>query len=411
MVERIAPGGRALLRTDQGVVFARGGLPGERVRVRIERAARGVGHGAVVEVLERSADRVAADCALHPRCGGCDLLDLAAPAHAAVKLDIVRDALVRIAKLDDEVVAAALRPLRSPGPGDDGRRRRATVALASGRPTFSAPDSHERVPVERCPALHGTLERGLATLREAHGPDGLRVQLACDDREGAVLAIEHDATAARAFVDAGGRGAVVTRTEQVFGDASLVGEVSAGAWPCRSDAGVFAQATRFGGAAIRDEVLRAAALEPGTRVLELFAGSGHLTVPLVAAGAVVDAVEGDERAVRYCRDNLALLAVAGDAPGDAAARATVRCARVDVQLGWQHAPDVVVVDPPRTGVPDLTRLAERLRPRRFVLVSCDPATGARDLATLIAHGRRLISLVPIDAFPRTSHVEWVATLD
>ncbi len=401
-VERIAPGGRALLRTAEGVVFARGGLPGEQVRVRIERVARGVRHGVVVERRTSSPDRVVPDCSLHPRCGGCDLLDLAAPARARVKVDIVRDALTRIAKLDEATIARALRPLRAPGVDDDQARRRATLVMFRGAPTFSAPNSHERVPIERCPALHPTLQHALTHLAAMRAPDGLRVQLACDDRPAAVLAVECDAAAARAFVDAGGRGAVVTSSEERFGDPSLLGEVSAGALPCRSDAGVFAQATRFGGAAILDEVLRAAHVRPGQRVLELFCGSGHLTPPLLAAGAIVEAIEGDARAARCCRENAALI--------EASARANVRVARIDEHLSWTGPPDVVVADPPRTGIPGLVRLAERLSPRRFVLVSCDPATGARDLATLIARGHSLVSLVPIDAFPRTSHVEWVALL-
>ena len=401
-VERIAPGGRALLRTADGVVFARGGLPGERVLVRIERAARGVRHGVAVERLTSSPDRVVPDCALHPRCGGCDLLDLAAPASAGVKVEIVRDALTRIAKLDAVTIARALRPMRAPGASDDQARRRATLVMQRGAPTFSAPDSHERVPIERCPALHPTLQGALAQLVGMRAPDGLRVQLACDDRPGAVLAVDADHAAARAFVAAGGRGAVVASTEMQVGDPSLIGEVTAGALPCRSDAGVFAQATRFGGAAILDEVLHAAQVKPGEHVLELFCGSGHLTAPLLAAGATLEAVEGDERAVRYCRENAALLG--------AASRAEVRVAQIDGGLLVGRAPDVVVADPPRTGMVGLAQLAARLSPRHWVLVSCDPATGARDLATLIALGRSLVSLVPVDAFPRTSHVEWVALL-
>lgn len=403
VVERIAPGGRALLRTADGVVFARGGLPGERVRVAIERAARGVRHGVVTEVLERSPERVTPDCALHPRCGGCDLLDLATPARARVKADIVRDALVRVARLDAGLVERVLQPVRAPGPQDDGARRRVTVTLQGGSPTLSAPESHQRVPVERCPALHPTLERGLAQLAAARGPDGLRAQLACDDRAGAVLALERDERVARAFVDAGGRGAVLTARERVLGDASLIGEVTAGAHPCRSDAGVFAQATRYGGAAIRDEVVRAAATTAGTRVLELFCGSGHLTIPLLATGAHVEACEGDARAVRFCRENVALL--------DAGAGALVRHVVIDQGLRPERAPEIVVVDPPRAGFPGLARLIDEVRPRRVVLVSCDPATGARDLAALVARGRRVIGVVPIDAFPRTSHVEWVATVE
>lgn len=407
-VERIAPGGRALLRTPDGVVFARGGLPGERVRVRIERAARGVRHGVVLEVLDRSPDRVTPDCPLHPRCGGCDLLDLAATASAQVKLDIVKDALLRVGKLDAATLERALLPLRAPPTGDgaqqkDATRRRATFVLRGGAPTFSAPDSHARVPIERCPALHPTLQGALPLLRAMRGPDGVRVQLACDERPGAVLAVERDRALAASFVAVGGRGAVVTATEERLGDPSLVGEVSAGALPCLSDAGVFAQATRFGGRAILDEVLRAAAVQPGERVLELFCGSGHLTAPLLAAGAHVEAIEGDERAARFCRENASLIG--------ASARAEVRVAFIDQHLEVSAPPDVVIADPPRTGIPGLAALAERLTPRAWVLVACDPATGARDLAALLAHGWQLASLTPIDAFPRTTHVEWVARLD
>lgn len=402
-VERIAPGGRALLRTSEGVVFARGGLPGERVRVRVERAARGVRHGVVVEVLLASPDRVAPDCALHPRCGGCDLLALARAAQGEVKVGIVRDALTRIARLDEATLARALRPLLAPGPGDDGRRRRATLVMKGGAPAFSAPERHERIAVARCPALHPTIDMALPLLAALDAQEGLRVQLACDERPGAVLSVERDSAFARAFVAAGGRGAVVTATEERWGDPSLVGEVSAGQFPCVSDAGVFAQATRFGGRAILDEVLRVTAVEAGLQVLELFCGSGHLTVPLMARGARVDAVEGDPRAVRFCQENLANTVGTGSAQA--------RVAYIDERLPVAARPALVVADPPRTGIPGLALLAERLDARRWVLVACDPATGARDLATLVALGYALVSLTPIDAFPRTSHVEWVALLE
>lgn len=401
-MERIAPGGRALLRTPEGVVFARGGLPGERVRVRIERAARGVRHGVVVDVLEPSSERVTPDCGLHPCCGGCDLLDLAASGRARVKVELVRDALTRVGKVPGPTLEQALQPLRAPGAGDDGARRRASLVMHQGAPTFSVADGHERVAVERCPALHPTLQGALATLARSGLPQGLRVQLACDDRPGAVIAVVDDDEAARGFVAAGGRGAVVTTREAAYGDASLVGEVTAGSFPCRSDAGVFAQATRFGGRAILEEVMRAATPAPGVKVLELFAGSGHLTVPLAAAGCRVEAVEGDARATRFCADNLTHTGVAE--------RAAVRTAYIDEHLALAQAPDVVVADPPRTGIPGLAALARRLDAPRWVLVACDVATGARDVAILRAQGFALASLVPIDAFPRTSHVEWVALL-
>ena len=170
--------------------------------------------------------------------------------------------------------------------------------------------------------------------------------------------------------------------------------------PCQSDAGVFTQATRHGGVAILRAVLRAAGPLEQRDVLELFAGSGHLTIPLLAQGARVTAVEGAGRAIEYLRANT----------HGARGRCTVRHAFIDARTDLPPAVDVLVADPPRTGIPDLGAILQRVRATILVLVSCDPATGARDLARARAAGFALEWLQPIDAFPRTSHVEWVARL-
>ena len=75
------------------------------------------------------------------------------------------------------------------------------------------------------------------------------------------------------------------------------------------------------------------------------------------------------------------------------------------------APDVLVMDPPRSGsdLPFL-RAALHARPRRIVYVSCDPTTLARDLAVLTRGGYRAESAVPVDMFPATEHVETVVSL-
>ncbi len=419
VVQAIVPGGEGLVRDGDGVVFVRGALPGERVRARVERRHKRVRHARVLEVLEASPERVRPDCPLHassapgerPACGGCDLLDFSPAAQRAAKSGIVRDALVRVGKLDAAVVDAAVAPLLAPAPGSqDGARRRARFVIVDGAPTFSARESHARVPVARCPALHPALEGALARMC-AHGrvPDGA-VRLACDAR-GRVSAAVDGADAARFLVDAGlVDGAVVeapghprapppAAVDARFGDPGLVGEVTAGAFLAHSDAAVFTQATRFGGAAIRDAVVAGCGAVEDKRVLELFAGAGHLTLPLLAAGAVVDAVEGAPRAVRFLEDNVSAFS----------ARARVRRAGIDAGLPCGDV-DLLVADPPRTGIPGFDALLERARPGRLVLVSCDPATGARDLAAAVRRGYALESLVPIDAFPRTSHVEWVAAL-
>ena len=115
------------------------------------------------------------------------------------------------------------------------------------------------------------------------------------------------------------------------------------------------------------------------------------------------AVERDPVSVR----DLAANAVALDAE--------VAVIRVSVEAYLERtetlAGSVVVVDPPRTGLSRevLTRLTQR-QPRRIVYVSCDVATQARDLRTLVACGYGLEQIRVFDMFPNTPHIETIVSL-
>jgi tRNA/tmRNA/rRNA uracil-C5-methylase (TrmA/RlmC/RlmD family) len=92
----------------------------------------------------------------------------------------------------------------------------------------------------------------------------------------------------------------------------------------------------------------------------------------------------------------------------------VRRGRVTPQaLGaLEPRPDLVVLDPPRSGAgPDVMSAIVAAGPRTVGYVSCDPATLARDVAAAARHGWRLTALRAFDAFPMTHHVECIATLE
>jgi 23S rRNA (uracil1939-C5)-methyltransferase len=84
----------------------------------------------------------------------------------------------------------------------------------------------------------------------------------------------------------------------------------------------------------------------------------------------------------------------------------------DVEQGRGPRPDLVALDPPRTGLDDGVAAAlGRLAPRRIAYVSCDPLALARDLSALAGHGFRVCSVTPFDMFPQTAHIEAVAVLE
>jgi len=143
----------------------------------------------------------------------------------------------------------------------------------------------------------------------------------------------------------------------------------------------------------------------GAAVLELFAGSGNLTVAMAARAAHVVAVELTPDAAEACRENVR-----------ARAATNVRVVTADAVEHVEGAIrsrarfDVVVLDPPRAGARTALAAVTRLAPApaRIAYVSCDPATLGRDARELAADGYCLDAVEAFDMFPQTAHLEVVA---
>jgi 23S rRNA (uracil1939-C5)-methyltransferase len=160
-----------------------------------------------------------------------------------------------------------------------------------------------------------------------------------------------------------------------------------------TSADAFVQVSDPGNDLLRALVAEAAGPTAGARVLELHAGSGNFTRDF--AGAEIVAVEESPVAAARLARN-------------ASAHIQIRRAQT-----WDGAGpfDVILVDPPRTGLdPGLAARLAALRAPRFVYVSCDPPTLARDLAPLLGAGYRPLWAQPVDLMPQTFHVEIVTAL-
>lgn len=355
-LESLATGGEAVGRRDGMVVFVPFGLPGERVEVEIVERRRAFLRGQIVALAEESPQRVAPPCRHFGVCGGCAWQHVDYAAQVQAKERIVREQMARIARQPD----AEVRPCIA-SPKAYGWRNHARLAVnAQGRPGYRAASSHEVVPVEECPILEESLQERLQALRSAAldaGEIELRVPMQPIEVAGRAYTVPYPA---------------------------------------------FFQANTQVAALLVDTVLAALDLRPGDAVLDLYCGVGLFTLPIAERAARVIGVEVADAAVRGARLNLR-----------AFPHARVIEADVEQALGEERITsqlwDAVVLDPPRRGVarPALERLAA-LRPARVVYVSCDPATLARDVAILCAHGYALRYAQPLDMFPQTAHVETVA---
>jgi len=157
--------------------------------------------------------------------------------------------------------------------------------------------------------------------------------------------------------------------------------------------------------------LEAAALSGGERVLDLYCGTGTLTLLLARAAAEAVGVESVGDSIDRARRNAARNHAANVRFDLGEARAVLREWARGERAGAPR-PDVVVVDPPRAGLhPRVVARVTELAPSRIVYVSCNPATLARDLKDFAALGWRPAGVTPYDMFPHTPHIECVARLE
>ncbi|MGH9783741.1 MAG: class I SAM-dependent RNA methyltransferase, partial [Terriglobia bacterium] len=188
------------------------------------------------------------------------------------------------------------------------------------------------------------------------------------------------------------------RQETIWGSGALTYRV--GEFHFRVGHDVFFQVNRFLHQAMIQAVLQD--LE-GDRALDLYAGAGFFALPLARRFEKVAAVESDASAARDLAANVGVVG--------GRARAFHKPAEKFLPV-TSHNWDVVVVDPPRSGLaPAVVEQLLRVRPRRLVYVSCDPTTLARDLARFTPAPYRIRSMQLVDQFPQTFHIETVVHLE
>jgi tRNA/tmRNA/rRNA uracil-C5-methylase (TrmA/RlmC/RlmD family) len=392
----VAHGGHCVARYQGRVVFVRHALPGESVLAEVTEDRGGSFCRAdAVEVLSASADRVSPPCEYaHPGgCGGCDFQHVRPDRQRALKAAVVAEQLSRLAGIDWPVTVEPL------APDDLGWRRRIRYAAdRDGRLGLHQHRSNRLVPIERC--LIGAPGVGDAPALDERWPGLAELEVAVDD-DGSTALVGYRPAPPRSR----GRRRSVSAAEQLDGPDELRYRVAGREFRLRP-AG-FWQTHPAAAETFSRVVAAAAALRPGERALDLYAGAGLFTAVLAEAvgrtGRVVG-LEGDPAAVAAAAGNLTDLPCAAvhRQPIEAA---TVRAAAAELE------PDVVVLDPPRTGAgPQVLTAVLDAAPRTVIYVACDPAALARDLRAALDRGWQLAEQTGYDAYPMTHHVECIAVL-
>ncbi len=387
-----------------------GAAPGDLLRVRPR--PDDPPWGDAVDVLARGPGWRAPGCAIAGACGGCHWLHL--------------DEEVQLAWKVRRLVALGLPVSVIAAPRRLGYRYKARfqvdASVSPWRVGYHGPGSTSVVDAPECPLLAPELAAVYRDVR-ARVPDavpggvtGLEIIALPGQRRGLLLLNPRDHAPDR--WPACGARLLETCAERVAGVAVRLGRRDArpavvgapwlsgrtpGGHPVVAATGGFLQANLAAADALCDVVVRAAAADRGPRCLELHAGSGLLSWRLAAAGARVTAVERDAGAIR----------AAAALPVPERGRLTFECADASeaASPARLRAADVLVADPPRSGLGSLAGRIARHGPPRVVLVSCSMRALAADLAGLARGGYRVAQAAAIDLFPQTRFVETVTVFE
>jgi 23S rRNA (uracil1939-C5)-methyltransferase len=412
--------GGAFLARDQGkAVFIPLILPGEQARVQIVEEKKSYASAEVAEIVTPAPDRVAPVCRHFGACGGCQYQHASYVSQLDFKQSILRETLERGGvRAPDAIDVLSASPWAW--------RNRIRLAFhAAGNPGYRSRRSHAIVPIAECPIsapllVRAALAAGEILRRPPREQGPTELSLFCDAEETSLLAGLSAPMPANFPFEAFCR-ALAERIPQLTG-AELATESRPGGHPrtfarwgassldyraagftYRVDHGAFFQVNRWLVDALVERVLGDAR---GALAWDLFAGVGLFARQLSSRFARVLAIESASLAAPALAHNLT------GTNAEAIPATTLDFLR-RAHAGRPDfiAPDLVVVDPPRTGLgAETTALLARVAAPSLVYVSCDPATLARDLRPLLASGYSIRAIALADLFPQTFHIETVVHL-
>ena len=429
--------GAGVARIDGQAVFIPGVIPGEVCRIRITHIGKTCAYAALVKVVEPSPHRITPDCPAFGKCGGCDFRFMDYEEELSCKRQRVIDALTRIG-------GAELCELPIHGAEEtEGYRNKVQfpVQEQNGKPVagFYQAGTHRVIPVEDCRLQPDCAEAVRAAVLRWMESYGIR---AYDEkthrgyirhiylRRGAVSgqlmvclcanceslpkkkqlvtllkeAVPELTTAVVSYNQKRGNTVLGDRFETLYGEGFI--EDTLCGLQFRLSPAAFYQVNHAQAERLYEKAAEFAALQKGDTMLDLYCGTGTITLCLARQARRAVGVEVVSQAIEDAKQN---------ARRNGADNAEFFCMDAG-QAATMYAkkgekPDVIVVDPPRKGVSrEVIDAILKMSPTRLVYVSCDPATLARDVKLLSEGGYRLQKAEAFDLFPRCAHVETVVLM-
>lgn len=379
-IEKIVPNGYGLAFAENLTVFVPLSVKGDKLRVKIYLVKGKSAFAEIIEILEPSDARIEPPCIYFGKCGGCNFQQMPYEAQLEAKLEILRDCLSRIGKIN---YTGEIKIIPSPKPFEYRARAQWHVDTRNRKIGYFQRNSHRVIDVETCPIITPELNETLADLRE---------NIEWESFFAEIVGIEA----------ANSNGKVSIFSDEIIEPTEEIDFLQNESRYFYS-ANIFFQGNPF---LIEKLTETAISGVNGKNALDLYCGVGLFSLPLAEKFEKVVGVEGFDRAVDFAKKNV-----------ENAQIENVEFYREGVadflaeNLEELKDIDFILLDPPRAGTEKGTiENIVKIKPKEISYVSCEPSILARDLSILTASGYKIESITALDLFPQTHHVETVVRL-
>ncbi len=429
-IEKLVNGGFGLSHDQDGkVVLIEDVIAGEIVNIQVYKQSNTHQRAKATHIHKPSAARIEPPCNYAKQCGGCTFQHMDYPEQLRAKENIIHDLFTRSRQPPhspaiDDILAPPIGAVKH----FHYRQRIRLQVDPNNNLCFFKRHSNTSIPVTHCKLAHPAINTVLSALHLHHAfPQLLQhceaLELLLNPATQRIILLLHfvrkprptDKQHAKVLKEE------IDLLEQLFfyGTDFAASGNAVLSWtfaPLKPyttnditlfwESGGFCQVNLKQNIQLIQTVLTYCSVTPKDTVLDLFCGMGNFSIPLAEQAQSLLGIEGQGSAIRSAKKN----SVHAHQQNTHFRKQPVHEACLDmVKDGTRF--DIVVIDPPRQGVPELAKQLAKLTKKRLVYISCDPATLCRDLAELQKQGFQLAKLQPIDMFPQTHHIECVALLE
>ncbi|SNR80049.1 class I SAM-dependent RNA methyltransferase [Desulfurobacterium atlanticum] len=417
-IEKLVYGGKGLGRFQGRTFFVPFTAPGDVVEIEETLKKSGYSEGRIKKIVKKGKNRIEPRCPYFGKCGGCDWQHLDYEAQVEAKRAILEENLQKIGRIKkpniDEVI---------PSPNPWHYRNRAQFKVKNGKVGFFAKGTHEVVDIDRCDILKENLSqaiKGLKKLASLLPTEPNEFHIYSSNKDEVILKIVYhgkfkkidltlDDIKDMLNVNLVGFGIYKSGESgyperiKFFGKDFTYEKIDK--FKFRVSADSFFQVNRFQVENLIKKVSQGAMEYQYLLAADLYCGVGTLTIPV---GRYVHKAFGIEASFSAISDALYNKDINGLRNISFFCRETEE----GIEIIKENSPDLVVIDPPRSGLSQriIREISSLPRLKRIIYVSCNPATLARDIALFYQHGIHMEKSKLIDMFPQTYHIETIAFL-